>query len=59
LGLSINPPLNRVWTVKTACELGVLRFAAAIASQGPRTARHLTRAGLSELEILNVIMAAV
>jgi len=58
-GLSIDPLLNRVRAVKTPGEIAALRLAAAIASEGQRAARRLTRAGLSELEILNGIRAVI
>ncbi len=58
-GPSIDPLLNRVRAVKTAREIAALRLAAALASKGQRAARRLTRAGLSELEILNGIRGVI
>ncbi len=58
-GLPIDPVLNRVRAIKTPGEIAALRLAAAIASEGQNAARRLTRAGLSELEILNGIRAVI
>jgi Xaa-Pro dipeptidase len=58
-GLSVDTPLNRVRAVKTPGEIAALRLAAACASEGQRAARRLTRAGLSELQILNGIRAVI
>ena len=57
--LAIDRLLNRVRAVKTPGEISALRLAAASASKGQRAARRLTRAGLSELEILNGIRAVI
>lgn len=59
MGLSIDALLNRVRAVKTRIEIAALRVAAASASQGQRAARHFSRAGLSELEVLNAIRAVI
>lgn len=58
-GQPIDPLLNRVRAVKTPDEIAALRVAAASASEGQNAARRLTRAGLSELEILNGIRAVI
>jgi Xaa-Pro aminopeptidase len=58
-GLSIDPLLNRARSVKIPGEIAALRQAAARASDGQNAARHLTRAGLSELQILNAIRAVI
>jgi Xaa-Pro aminopeptidase len=59
LGPSIDPLLNRVRAVKTMGEITALRLAATSANDGQRAARRLSCVGLSELEILNGIRAAI
>jgi Xaa-Pro dipeptidase len=58
-GVPVDPHLNRVRAVKTAGEIAALRIAAAGASHGQQAARRLTRAGLSEVGILNAIRAVI
>ncbi len=59
VGPNIDPLLNRARAVKTTGEIAALRLAAASASEGQRATRRLSRAGLSELEILNGIRAVI
>lgn len=58
-GLPLDPRLNRARAVKTAAEIAALRRAAARASDGQRAARRLSRAGMSELEVLNAIRGVI
>lgn len=58
-GLAIDPVLNRVRAVKTPREIEALRRAAAAASAGQRAARQVSRAGQSEVELLNAIRGVI
>ena len=55
----IDRALDRARAVKTASEIAALRHVGAITAQGQIAARAVSRAGLSEVEVLNGIRAVI